>query len=186
MARALAESGLAPRNLTLEMTESVLVQDVEATVDTLRALKALGVRLAIDDFGTGYSSLSYLRQFPIDILKIDRSFISSLDGSTDSLALVRSILNLSSTLRLETVAEGIEELGQREVLRGLGAQQGQGYLFARPMGPDDLGELLAGRATPGPSGSASHSQPATPARPSTRPTGRRGHPEPSIEPSHRA
>jgi diguanylate cyclase (GGDEF)-like protein/PAS domain S-box-containing protein len=147
--RILSESGLAPRNLTLEMTESVLVQDVEATVSTLGALKALGVRLAIDDFGTGYSSLSYLRQFPIDILKIDRSFITSLDGSKDSMALVRSILNLSSTLRLDTVAEGIEESEQREVLRGLGAQQGQGYLFARPMGPDDLGDLLAGRATTG-------------------------------------
>ncbi len=186
VARALAESGLAPRNLTLEMTESVLVQDVAATVDTLRALKALGVRLAIDDFGTGYSSLSYLRQFPIDILKIDRSFISSLDGSTDSLALVRSILNLSSTLRLETVAEGIEELGQREVLRGLGAQQGQGYLFARPMVPDDLGELLAGRPTPSPSESASLISPASSTRPSTRPTRRRGQAEPSTETSHRA
>ncbi len=106
--RALAESGLPPSDLVLEMTESVLVQDVAATVGTLQALKALGVRLAIDDFGTGYSSLSYLRQFPIDILKIDRSFISGLDGSNDSTALVRSILDLSSTLRLETVAEGIE------------------------------------------------------------------------------
>ena len=148
--RILAESGLAPPTLTLEITESVLIQDVDATVGTLQALKALGVRLAIDDFGTGYSSLSYLRQFPIDILKIDRSFISSLDGSNDSMALVRSILNLSSTLRLETVAEGIEEPDQRDVLRGLGAQQGQGYLFARPMAPDDLGDLLAGRSTTGP------------------------------------
>ncbi len=146
--RALIDSGLAPSSLTLEMTESVLVQDVEATISTLRALKELGVRLAIDDFGTGYSSLSYLRQFPIDILKIDRSFIASLDGSKDSMALVRSILNLSSTLRLETVAEGIEESDQREVLRGLGAHQGQGYLFARPMAAGDLGDVLAGRATP--------------------------------------
>ena len=160
--RILAESGLAPLSLTLEMTESVLVQDVAATVGTLKALKALGVRLAIDDFGTGYSSLSYLRQFPIDILKIDRSFISSLDGSTDSMALVRSILNLSTTLRLETVAEGIEEAGQRDALRGLGAQQGQGYLFARPMGPDDLGELLAGRAVAEPLDSASAAPKAAP------------------------
>ena len=150
------------------MTESVLVQDVEATVSTLQALKALGVRLAIDDFGTGYSSLSYLRQFPIDILKIDRSFVASLDGSNDSTALVRSILDLSSTLRLETVAEGIEESEQRDVLRDLGAQQGQGYLFARPMGPDDLGDLLAGRgATPDHAGSASprHPRPLPGARP---------------------
>ena len=145
--RILAETGLAPNDLTLEMTESVLVQDVEATVGTLRVLKSLGVRLAIDDFGTGYSSLSYLRQFPIDILKIDRSFVASLDGSQDSTALIRSILDLSSTLRLETVAEGIEETEQHEVLRSLGARQGQGYLFARPMAPEDLGDLLAGRTT---------------------------------------
>ena len=171
--RILAESGVAPHNLILEMTESVLVQDVEATVSTLQALKALGVRLAIDDFGTGYSSLSYLRQFPIDILKIDRSFIASLDGSTDSLALVRSILNLSSTLRLETVAEGIEESDQREVLRGLGAQQGQGYLFARPMGPDDLGELLAGSATTAWPESQSPI-PSAPRRPVPRSAGRSG------------
>jgi diguanylate cyclase (GGDEF)-like protein/PAS domain S-box-containing protein len=174
--RILAESGLAPHNLILEMTESVLVQDVEATVSTLQALKALGVRLAIDDFGTGYSSLSYLRQFPIDILKIDRSFIASLDGSTDSMALVRSILNLSSTLRLETVAEGIEESDQREVLRGLGAQQGQGYLFARPMGPDDLGELLAGGATTAWPESQSPI-PSAPRRPVPRSAGRSGQPK---------
>jgi diguanylate cyclase (GGDEF)-like protein/PAS domain S-box-containing protein len=159
--RILAESGLAPHDLTLEMTESVLVQDVEATVGTLKALKALGVRLAIDDFGTGYSSLSYLRQFPIDILKIDRSFVASLDGSRDSTALVRSILDLSTTLRLDTVAEGIEESEQRDVLRDLGAQQGQGYLFSRPMGPVDLGELLAGRSAAAGAGSA---KPAPPAR----------------------
>jgi predicted signal transduction protein with EAL and GGDEF domain len=169
----LAGSGLPPRDLVLEMTESVLVQDVAATVGTLQALKALGVRLAIDDFGTGYSSLSYLRQFPIDILKIDRSFISSLDGSKDSTALVRSILDLSSTLRLETVAEGIEESDQREVLLGLGAQRGQGYLFARPMGPDDLGDLLAGRTPAGSDAGASPPPPAdtlgrTPARSSRR------------------
>ena len=159
--RILAESGLAPHDLTLEMTESVLVQDVEATVSTLKALKALGVRLAIDDFGTGYSSLSYLRQFPIDILKIDRSFVSSLDGSMDSTALVRSILDLSTTLRLDTVAEGIEESEQRDVLRDLGAQQGQGYLFARPMGPMDLGELLADRSAAADAGGA---KPAPPTR----------------------
>ena len=108
----------------------MLIQDVEATVSAFRALKSLGIRLAIDDFGTGYSSLSYLRQFPIDTLKIDRSFVHSLDDSDDSQALVRSILDLSSTLRLEAVAEGIETSEQHDVLRSLGAQRGQGYLFA--------------------------------------------------------
>jgi diguanylate cyclase (GGDEF)-like protein/PAS domain S-box-containing protein len=175
--RVLSESGLTPRDLTLEMTESVLVQDVAATVGTLRALKSLGVRLAIDDFGTGYSSLSYLRQFPIDILKIDRSFISSLDGGIDSTALVRSILDLSSTLRLETVAEGIEESDQREVLLGLGAQQGQGYLFARPMGADDMGDLLAGRSATRPTADAPPAPSEGPARTATRSSRRNHHPK---------
>jgi diguanylate cyclase (GGDEF)-like protein/PAS domain S-box-containing protein len=149
--RVLSASGLDPRTLTLEITESVLIQDVEATVVAFRALKSLGIRLAIDDFGTGYSSLSYLRQFPIDTLKIDRSFINSLDGSDDSQALVRSILNLSATLRLEAVAEGIETSEQHLVLRALGAQRGQGYLFARPMRPGDLGDLLGRETTIRPS-----------------------------------
>ena len=142
VARILASTGLEPLALTLEITETVLVQDVEATVTAFRGLKALGVRLAIDDFGTGYSSLSYLRQFPIDTLKIDRSFVAGLDGSEDSTALVRSILSLSSTLRLDTVAEGIETAEQRLALRRLGARRGQGYLFARPMPAGDVANLL--------------------------------------------
>ena len=144
VSRALELSGLDPGCLTLEITESVLVHDVDATVAAFRALKALGIRLAIDDFGTGYSSLSYLRQFPIDTLKVDRSFVAGLDGSNDSVALVRSILNLSSTLKLDTVAEGIETSVQRKALVGLGAHRGQGYLFHRPMPPEDLRELLIG------------------------------------------
>ena len=158
VARALAASGLDPACLTLEITESVLVRDIEATVAAFRALKSLGIRLAIDDFGTGYSSLSYLRQFPIDILKIDQSFVASLDEGTDSSALVRSILNLSATLQLETVAEGIETAEQRSALESLGANHGQGYLFARPMSSADLGSLLAvggtSVAATGPSGGA--------------------------------
>jgi diguanylate cyclase (GGDEF)-like protein/PAS domain S-box-containing protein len=143
VARALASSGLEPSCLTLEITETTLVADVDATVAAFRALKELGIRLAIDDFGTGYSSLSYLRQFPIDILKIDRSFVASLDEGSDSSALVRSILNLSATLRLDTVAEGIETPEQRRALESLGATRGQGYLFARPMAPSEMGGLLA-------------------------------------------
>jgi EAL domain-containing protein (putative c-di-GMP-specific phosphodiesterase class I) len=129
----LAATGLAPELLTLELTESVLMQDAEAAIAMLSELKSLGVRLAIDDFGTGYSSLNYLRRFPIDELKIDRSFVASLnDGPTQS-AVVLSILRLSETLHLETVAEGIEEPSQLAVLRDLGADLGQGYLFARPL-----------------------------------------------------
>ena len=138
----LAATGLEPHRLVLEITESVLVQDSDESMTALRALKALGVRLAIDDFGTGYSSLSYLRQFPIDILKIDRSFVTSLDGTKDSAALVRSILDLSRTLRLGTVAEGVEVAEQRDVLRGLGAEHAQGYLFARPMAATAIDALL--------------------------------------------
>jgi predicted signal transduction protein with EAL and GGDEF domain len=172
VARVVSATGLDPESLTLEITESVLVLNVEETVATLRALKALGIRLAIDDFGTGYSSLSYLRQFPVDILKVDRSFVASLDGGTDSVALVRSIVSLSSTLRLDTIAEGIETSEQRQVLRGLGTRHGQGYLFARPMGPGELGDLLAHGAASGPTLSAGPS-PSDLKRPGGR-SGRRG------------
>jgi diguanylate cyclase (GGDEF)-like protein/PAS domain S-box-containing protein len=143
VAAVLARTGLDPRTLTLEITESVLVEDVGATVRAFRRLKALGVRLAIDDFGTGYSSLSYLRQFPIDVLKIDRSFVAGLDAGGDSVGLVRSILNLCSTLRLEAVAEGIETPEQRSVLRELGARFGQGHLFSRPMTASSFRAALA-------------------------------------------
>jgi diguanylate cyclase (GGDEF)-like protein/PAS domain S-box-containing protein len=143
VAAVLAGSGLDPRALILEITESVLVEDVGATVAAFRALKALGIRLAIDDFGTGYSSLSYLRQFPIDILKVDRSFVSGLDASHDSVVLVTSILNLAATLRLDTVAEGIETAEQRWILHRLGAHRGQGHVFARPMRVAAFEEVLA-------------------------------------------
>jgi diguanylate cyclase (GGDEF)-like protein/PAS domain S-box-containing protein len=166
VARVLASSGLDPACLTLEITESVLVRDIEATVAAFRALKRLGIRLAIDDFGTGYSSLSYLRQFPIDILKIDQSFVASLEEGAESSALVRSILNLSATLHLDTVAEGIETAEQRSALESLGANRGQGYLFARPMNATNLGSLLAtggsNVADVGPTGGT------TPPTPSTR------------------
>jgi diguanylate cyclase (GGDEF)-like protein/PAS domain S-box-containing protein len=180
--RILSDSGLDPRSLTLEITESVLVKDVDATVTAFRALKSLGIRLAIDDFGTGYSSLSYLRQFPIDILKVDRSFVAGLDGSKDSLALVRSILNLSSTLRLDTVAEGIETTVQRQALRGLGAQRGQGYLFARPMGPDNLRDLLTHGATKIPA-DAQKPLPRANAKHAEVRSGRATGPAPTIEPT---
>jgi EAL domain-containing protein (putative c-di-GMP-specific phosphodiesterase class I) len=174
VARVLATSGLDPHCLTLEITETVLIQDVEATIAAFRALKALGIRLAIDDFGTGYSSLSYLRQFPIDILKIDRSFVASLDGSADSNALVRSIINLSSTLRLDTVAEGIETNQQRQALRGLGAHRGQGHLFAHAMDPARMGETLAGAAPHGSDALAATPTPAPDRQNTNGRTPRRG------------
>jgi diguanylate cyclase (GGDEF)-like protein len=143
VARILTDTGFDPRALILEITESVLVGDDVETMSTLHALKALGVRLAIDDFGTGYSSLSYLGKFPVDILKIDRSFVAGLDGNPESTTLISSILDLSSRLHLETVAEGVEEATQRDTLRKLGARHGQGYLFARPMPAPDIGALLS-------------------------------------------
>jgi diguanylate cyclase (GGDEF)-like protein/PAS domain S-box-containing protein len=143
VSRVLSETGLDPATLTLEITESALVDDVDAAVGALNALKALGIRLAIDDFGTGYSSLSYLRQFPVDVLKIDRSFVAGVDGTAEATGLVRSILSLCSTLHLEAVAEGIETPEQRTALLGLGTRYGQGHLFARAMAAEDLGALLA-------------------------------------------
>src|SRR5260370_6312088 len=112
VAQILALTGLEPARLTLELTESVLMQDAEAATATLGELKRLGVRLAIDDFGTGYSSLSYLRRFPIDELKIDQSFVASMCDGPEQAAVVLSIIKLSETLHLETVAEGIEQADQ--------------------------------------------------------------------------
>jgi len=134
VAAALRDSGLPGSALVLEITESMLVRDVEISAGRLAALKAIGVRLAIDDFGTGYSSLSYLRHFPIDILKIDRSFVEQLPG--DGAALARSIVRLGQSLHLEVVAEGVEDEEQRSELRRLGCARAQGFLFAeaRPIG----------------------------------------------------
>jgi EAL domain-containing protein (putative c-di-GMP-specific phosphodiesterase class I) len=148
VAAVLAASGIEPSRLVLEFTEGVLMRDTDATLGTMRALKDLGVRLAIDDFGTGYSSLSYVRRFPIDVLKIDRSFVASMADGPDETALMRSILNLSETLHLETVAEGIEDAGQLAELQTLGANLGQGFLFAKPLAPDDVSTLLAALTDP--------------------------------------
>ena len=146
VAAVLTSTGLAPQLLTLELTESVLMQDAEAATALLVELKSLGVRLAIDDFGTGYSSLNYLRRFPIDELKIDRSFVASLDDGPTQSAVVLSILRLGETLRLETVAEGIEEASQLAALRDLGADLGQGYLFARPLDAVAVTDLIVADA----------------------------------------
>jgi len=134
--QVLAETGLPPGHLVLEMTESVLMDDTDASLRTLQSLKALGIRIAIDDFGTGYSSLSYLHRFPVDILKIDRSFVERLSATNGQESLVHSIVQLGQTLQLETIAEGIEDHRQLLALRRLGADMAQGYHFGRP-GPAD-------------------------------------------------
>jgi EAL domain-containing protein (putative c-di-GMP-specific phosphodiesterase class I) len=139
----LAESGLDPAALVLEVTETTIMRDTEAVVTRLCALKELGVRLAIDDFGTGYSSLSYLRQFPIDILKIDQSFVASLLGSSESAAIVHSLIELGQTLHLEIVAEGVEFESQLRALEAEQCDTAQGYFFARPLEPAQLETFLA-------------------------------------------
>jgi diguanylate cyclase (GGDEF)-like protein/PAS domain S-box-containing protein len=130
VSRALKVSGLEPGNLVIELTESTVMQNTEANLARLQELKALGVRLAIDDFGTGYSSLSYLHRFPIDILKIDRSFVSRLTETGDGPELARAVVMLGDTLGLETVAEGIEQEDQVAALLELGCVAGQGFLFS--------------------------------------------------------
>jgi diguanylate cyclase (GGDEF)-like protein len=130
---ALSRSGFDPRMLVLELTETTLMNDVPETLVRLQSLKATGVRLAIDDFGTGYSSLAYLRLFPIDILKIDRSFVSGMDDSLEAAALVHTLVQLGKALGLETIAEGIEDDDQRLRLQLEGVDTGQGFLFSKPV-----------------------------------------------------
>ena len=143
VANALVRSGFAAASLILEMTESVLVQDTDTATRRLHALRALGVRVAIDDFGTGYSSLSYLRQFPIDILKIDRSFTNTITDRAPIPPIVHGLLDLAKTLDMATIAEGIELDVQRDSLRDQQCEFGQGFLFSKPLDLDEVLKLLA-------------------------------------------
>ncbi|MGD0808153.1 MAG: bifunctional diguanylate cyclase/phosphodiesterase [Acidimicrobiales bacterium] len=142
--RTLAASGLEPRLLTIEITETTLMQDTKLSAMRLRGLKRAGVKLAIDDFGTGYCSLAYLQQFPVDSLKIDRSFVSQMETSAEGAALVRTIVQMGRDLNLDTLAEGIETAGQLTRLQMEECKSGQGYLFARPLAVAALEELFAG------------------------------------------
>ncbi|MBP9106433.1 MAG: EAL domain-containing protein, partial [Gemmatimonadaceae bacterium] len=139
---ALGTAGLSPSLLVLEITENALMHRTESTLERLHELKQIGVRLAIDDFGTGYSSLSYLQQFPVDILKIDRSFTDGLMRGSHDDALARTIIALGDLLTLRTIAEGVEHARQHARLRDLGCDYGQGYLFSRPLAPADVDLLL--------------------------------------------
>jgi diguanylate cyclase (GGDEF)-like protein len=140
---ALTMSGLDPACLKLEITESVVMQDVPATLAKLRELKDLGIRLAIDDFGTGYSSLGYLKRFPVDTLKIDRSFVKGLSHEGGDSAIVRAVVTVAKSLNMDVTAEGIETEQQRLELKALGCDLGQGFLFGRPSAPEHLKPLLA-------------------------------------------
>jgi diguanylate cyclase (GGDEF)-like protein/PAS domain S-box-containing protein len=143
VAEALTRSGVDPARIVLEITESLLMQDTEATVEVLRELKSLGIRLAIDDFGTGYSSLSYLKRFPVDIIKIDRAFVEGIIIHGENATLAEAVVQLGQALQLQTVAEGIETDEQWSTLRDLGCDLGQGFLFARPTEPGKISAMLA-------------------------------------------
>ncbi|MDP9350134.1 MAG: EAL domain-containing protein [Chloroflexota bacterium] len=142
VAGALGESGLRPSMLTLEITESAAMGDAESSIARLLDLKEMGVKLVIDDFGTGYSSLAYLHRFPVDVLKIDRSFVDGLGRESEDTAIVRAVIGLAHSLGLEVVAEGVETDDQAQRLRALGCELAQGYLFSRPLPPNGVGELL--------------------------------------------
>jgi diguanylate cyclase (GGDEF)-like protein/PAS domain S-box-containing protein len=133
IASAVRDADLKAEHLQLEMTESILMDDAAATITILKTLKGLGVRLSIDDFGTGYSSLAYLRRFPVDVLKIDRSFVNGLGKDLEDSAVAAAVVSLADTLGITAVAEGVETALQRDCLIGLGCSRAQGYLFARPM-----------------------------------------------------
>jgi diguanylate cyclase (GGDEF)-like protein/PAS domain S-box-containing protein len=139
---ALVEHGVAPHRLILEITESAVMENGSGTVETLEALRALGVRLALDDFGTGYSSLAHLHRFPLDVLKIDRSFTAALDADHQGASIAGAIVSLAEALGLATVAEGIEDPDQRCQLEQLGCTYGQGFLFSRPLPPAAFDERL--------------------------------------------
>jgi EAL domain-containing protein (putative c-di-GMP-specific phosphodiesterase class I) len=139
----LLQTGLSSRQLGLEMTESSLTPNVKTALSVLGSLRRLGVSLLMDDFGTGYSSLNHLHSFPFDVLKIDRSFVGRITESEQSLQIVRTIIELARVLGMDVVAEGIETVEQYQVLLKLGCRFGQGFLFARPMAPEAVAELLA-------------------------------------------
>ena len=139
----LAETGMAPGLLELEITESVIMHDASRAADRVEAIKQLGVRLAIDDFGTGYSSLSQLKRFPIDTLKVDRSFVRDLPANAEDKAITEAIISLAKTLGVAVVAEGVETAEQCEFLRARGCDDMQGFYFSKPCHPDAFAALLA-------------------------------------------
>jgi EAL domain-containing protein (putative c-di-GMP-specific phosphodiesterase class I) len=142
LALILDETGLAPRYLELELTESILMHEAEASASVLEQLKAMGVQLAIDDFGTGYSSLSYLNRFPIDTLKIDQSFVRDVPGNADDAAIVSAVIGMGKNLKQRVVAEGIETAEQLAFLQSQLCDEGQGFLFSYPLPAGDFSRLL--------------------------------------------
>jgi len=145
LAGVLAETGFDPRYLEFEITESVLMESSAAVSEVLAALKAMGISISVDDFGTGYSSLSYLKRFPIDALKIDRSFVRDVPADHDDAAIVRAIIAMSRSLRMKVIAEGVETQEQQQFLRAEGCDEIQGFFSGRPVPPDELVQRLRSR-----------------------------------------
>jgi EAL domain-containing protein (putative c-di-GMP-specific phosphodiesterase class I) len=141
----LLDTGLDPSCLELELTESLFMSDVTPAVELLHRMKSLGVKLSIDDFGTGYSSFSYLSRFPIDVLKIDRSFVNDITHDANDAAIVASIIALAHNLRLSVIAEGVETAEQLDYLRHQGCDEMQGYYFSRPLPAQEFEQLLRQR-----------------------------------------
>jgi len=142
VASALTESGLDPGRLVLEVTETAMMHEPDAVVACMTKLKSLGVRISVDDFGTGYSSLSSLRHFPVDVLKIDRSFVESISKSAEDASVVQTLVSLGRTLGLEVVAEGVELVSQLDAVREAGCNLAQGFLLGRPLAREQLDALV--------------------------------------------
>jgi EAL domain-containing protein (putative c-di-GMP-specific phosphodiesterase class I) len=142
VSRALAETGVPPGNLHLEITETAVMSSVDASTSTLDALRQLGVHLIIDDFGTGYSSLARLKKLPVTALKVDRSFVDGLGRDSSDLSIVDAIINMADSLALGVIAEGVETAEQLEILQSLGAKMGQGYLWSRALPASGLKDWL--------------------------------------------
>jgi EAL domain-containing protein (putative c-di-GMP-specific phosphodiesterase class I) len=146
VARILSETGLRPDHLEMEITESMVMHNADAAISILKGLRELGVHLSVDDFGTGYSSLAYLKNLPIEILKIDRSFVKDINGASskkDGGEIAQAIISLGHSLKLKVIAEGVEEESQLNFLKANRCDEAQGFLFAKPMPPEEFGLLLA-------------------------------------------
>jgi EAL domain-containing protein (putative c-di-GMP-specific phosphodiesterase class I) len=148
VAEAISEAGIKPGDLLLELTEGAAMQDLEFTQSALRELREMGVRIAIDDFGTGHSSLSYLRSFPVNVVKIDRTFVKDLTNNPDDAAIANTIIVLAQNLKLGVIAEGVETEEQLARLREWGCDEAQGFLFSKPVPPEEVRGALNGRAAP--------------------------------------
>lgn len=140
----LERTGIAPERLEMEITETLLAEDTPDLIETLNAMKDMGLKLSIDDFGTGYSSLAYLKRFPIDTVKIDKAFVTDMTDDPDNASIVRAIVAMAHNLNLKVIAEGVEQVDQFELLEGIGCDMAQGFLLGRPMEPDDFRALLRG------------------------------------------